>query len=202
MSYSWVETPYQMHSLSEPTNEKTMYNIQIDFDEAEFTRVIDALQKNKPKHQWYWPVVIVGAFAVIAVLVSQLMFSSGPREVASSTSNYIPMLLLLFLLIGLKIWGSRLLSRLAKLNASTVTDGFMLSLTDDSISRNMNGESLDIDWNKIERAIETDEFILFYCDGFQAFYVPKRLLKNELAGVRKLLTEALQERFNSHYQPT
>jgi len=177
-----------------------MHHYQFELREVELSSAVDALQKHRTRKQWYWP-VIVGLMLWILLQDVQYWMSLervGVREILTSYT-IIPLLVLLamrFVFRPIKSWTSMTLSTgrdTGKRRDDRET--FTVILSDSMISRQINDDLMTTDWNQIEQAVETNEFLLFYLGGTKYICLPQRIYLGERSEIDDFLTRTLGKRY-------
>ncbi|HET6680357.1 MAG TPA: YcxB family protein [Gemmatimonadaceae bacterium] len=161
------------------------------FDPSEHYRAARAVTRYTPMRYVPW------GFAALAlgILVWNVLPAVGEAEPLTVFSIALPYLLLgVFWLTLIPLSQRRAARKLPERDASA--RGPQERVVDETgFHSRGNGVALDIPWHAMVRAVETEEFFLFFYCKQCAYYVPKRVLAApQLSEVRDLARAALADR--------
>jgi YcxB-like protein len=138
----------------------------------------------------------------IIVIASSLFL--GPRllqtDVEINTDLIMDLLflvLVLVLLIVMGLWGaSHLAARRTQRLDPSAKGTLTRTLTDIGFRIDGAGQSVDLKWDSVHSAVETNEFLHIFHNKLCSYYVPKRLIatRDQLDEVRDLLRTKLGDR--------
>jgi hypothetical protein len=156
-----------------------------DFDQREYYRGIRAAQAHNP-YRWVIPLAgIVLPAVMIWLAIGDSWQRIGPWL---AFQNALPWLLLGVFYLTMMPLMARAAARKALENDPSLRGPQTRIVDDDGVHVLGAGFRQDLRWTDLVKAVETEEFFLFFYNKRQAHFVPKRVLPlASIAEVRSLL---------------
>lgn len=144
---------------------------------------------------WFrWVPWIAVGITLLLVLVEVILPHWGEFDAWEIFLTSLPWLLLGVFWIALLPWSQRRAARKLVKRDPSVRGPQERSVDATGFHSLGNGVRLDVPWHAMARAVETDQFFLFFYNKQCAYYVPKRALSDsQCAEVRTLMRAAGME---------
>jgi hypothetical protein len=164
-----------------------------DFDPTEHYAALRAVTKQTP-FRW----LPLGAVLVFGSLFGISALSSwGSADPWTLIRGALPWALLLFFWLFLFKWLRRWQSKAVAKRDPSVRGPQERTVDEQGFHSRGNGVSVDVPWHALQRAVETEDFFLFFYTWQCAYYLPKRTLSStQVEEVRRHTHVGLGERSN------
>lgn len=163
-----------------------------DYQPAEHYRALRTITKLTPL-RWVVPALAIGVPAVFVAL-QLIMAQRAGRAVADAAPAMVPYILLGVFWLALIPWSQRRRARKLPALDASVHGPQERRVDSDGYHARGNGVGVDVPWHAFKKAVETEQFFLFFYNWQCAYYLPKRSLSaDEVRRVRVFARAGLGE---------